>query len=154
MLDTRPNLRHLLLMSRNCRTGAKEKFLCGHDERHWFVAAIPRGNAAGVNVCYTAAVLVAETGENRLVQMGITSESPSNLFRVINENHAAGQGPVDITGDPNSATFTAPCTPSFTTYYVANAGEGSARTADYQGGVIGTTIDVPGILLITSWWSR
>lgn len=115
---------------------------------------IPRGNASGVNIGYTAAVLVAETGENRLVQMGITSESPSNLFRVINENHAAGQGPVDITGDPNSATFVAPCTPSFTTYYVANAGEGSARTADYQGGVIGTTIDVPGILLIASWWSR
>ena len=31
--------RHLLLLVRN--GGAKSKFLCGHDERHWFVAAVP-----------------------------------------------------------------------------------------------------------------
>ena len=33
--------RHLLLLVRNGET--KSKFLCGHDERHWFVAAIPEG---------------------------------------------------------------------------------------------------------------
>lgn len=38
--------RHLLLLVRN--GGEKSKFLCGHDERHWFVAAIPE-NARGVN---------------------------------------------------------------------------------------------------------
>jgi hypothetical protein len=31
--------RHLLLLVRN--GDAKSKFLCGHDERHWFVAAVP-----------------------------------------------------------------------------------------------------------------
>jgi hypothetical protein len=46
VLDLQPRDRHLLLMVRqpNQRPGlpdAKEKFLCGHDERHWFVAGIP-----------------------------------------------------------------------------------------------------------------
>jgi hypothetical protein len=31
--------RHLLLLVRD--GGLKSKFLCGHDERHWFVAAVP-----------------------------------------------------------------------------------------------------------------
>jgi hypothetical protein len=39
VLNVQPRDRHLLLMS---RVGdEKQKFLCGHDERHWFVAAIP-----------------------------------------------------------------------------------------------------------------
>lgn len=42
---TEPEIRHLLLLSRQFdergRPAAKQKFLCGHDERHWFVAAIP-----------------------------------------------------------------------------------------------------------------
>lgn len=46
VLDVQPDLRHLLLMVRG-RTDNGEKdlrrFLCGHDERHWFVAAIPEG---------------------------------------------------------------------------------------------------------------
>jgi hypothetical protein len=36
--------RHLLLMSRS-ETNEKHKFLCGHDERHWFVAAVPETRA-------------------------------------------------------------------------------------------------------------
>ena len=39
VVDLRPDLRHLLLLAR--REGAKEKYLCGHDERHWFVCAVP-----------------------------------------------------------------------------------------------------------------
>ena len=39
VVDTRPRLRHLLLLSR--QDDDKHKFLCGHDERHWFVAAVP-----------------------------------------------------------------------------------------------------------------
>jgi hypothetical protein len=45
VLDLRPADRHLLLMVR--QDGAKSKFLCGHDERHWFVAAIPEAAAVG-----------------------------------------------------------------------------------------------------------
>ena len=39
VIDLNKNLRHLLLMAR--RDEGKEKFLCGHDERHWFVCAVP-----------------------------------------------------------------------------------------------------------------
>src|SRR5262249_18481361 len=38
--------RHLLLMTRN-GNGEKRKFLMGHDERHWFVAAIPEAAPVG-----------------------------------------------------------------------------------------------------------
>ena len=40
VLHAEPRQRHLLLMSRS-DSGEKHKFLCGHDERHWFVAAVP-----------------------------------------------------------------------------------------------------------------
>jgi hypothetical protein len=39
VVDAQPRLRHLLLLSR--QDDDKYKFLCGHDERHWFVAAVP-----------------------------------------------------------------------------------------------------------------
>jgi hypothetical protein len=45
VLNAQPRLKHLLLLSRQFdSTGgvqAKQKFLCGLDEGHWFVAAIP-----------------------------------------------------------------------------------------------------------------
>ena len=46
ILDVQPKDRHLLLMVRHPaeRPGlpdSKDKFLCGHDERHWFVAGVP-----------------------------------------------------------------------------------------------------------------
>lgn len=46
IVDLQPSLRHLLLMAR--RTESKEKFLCGHDERHWFVCAVPGKNVVNV----------------------------------------------------------------------------------------------------------
>lgn len=39
VLQNRPAEKHLLLMVRN--EGDIDRFLCGHDEREWFVAAIP-----------------------------------------------------------------------------------------------------------------
>jgi hypothetical protein len=45
VLDVQPADRHLLLMVREA--GEKHKFLCGHDERHWFVAAVPESAAVG-----------------------------------------------------------------------------------------------------------
>lgn len=46
VLDLQPRDRHLLLMvrqppERNGLPDLKDKFLCGHDERHWFVAGVP-----------------------------------------------------------------------------------------------------------------
>ncbi len=44
VLNSRVDLRHLVLMAKNASaaTVSKEKFLCGHDERHWFVASLPQ----------------------------------------------------------------------------------------------------------------
>ena len=47
VVDIRPQLRHLLLMAR--RDNGKQKFLCGHDERHWFVCAVPGDSVANVS---------------------------------------------------------------------------------------------------------
>lgn len=52
VLDLRPDVRHLLLLGR--REGAKEKFLCGHDERHWFVCAVPRMHVSSVATAFEA----------------------------------------------------------------------------------------------------
>ena len=47
VLDVQPAERHLLLLAEE--EGRKLKFLCGHDERQWFVAAVPeREGAASV----------------------------------------------------------------------------------------------------------
>ncbi len=54
-LDVSPTDRHLLLMARlpeQAKELQKQKFLCGHDERAWFVAAVP--NAGGVSTIRTA----------------------------------------------------------------------------------------------------
>ncbi|MCA9069882.1 MAG: hypothetical protein KDA84_13205 [Planctomycetaceae bacterium] len=57
VLDLQPKDRHLLLMVRQVpdRAGLpdiKDKFLCGHDERHWFVAGVPEN--ASVSTVITA----------------------------------------------------------------------------------------------------
>jgi hypothetical protein len=48
VLDVRRRERHLLLTAR--QAGEKFLYLCGHDERHWFVAAVPesRGGVSDV----------------------------------------------------------------------------------------------------------
>jgi hypothetical protein len=46
VLDLKPEARHLLLMLRNNATHENSKYLCGHDERHWFVVAIPESASA------------------------------------------------------------------------------------------------------------
>ncbi len=45
-VDVKPDLRHIFLLARNVQTGQKDKFLCGHDERDWFVAAVPERSSA------------------------------------------------------------------------------------------------------------
>ena len=51
-IDVRPRERHLLLAVRDVDRatglprGAGQRFLCGHDERSWFVAAVPEGRGA------------------------------------------------------------------------------------------------------------
>ena len=48
VLQAIPNQRHLLLLTQADATAEKNKFLCGHDERHWFVAAVPGRSVATV----------------------------------------------------------------------------------------------------------
>src|SRR5262245_20738270 len=48
VLDARRRERHLVLLVRN--GGEKSRFLCGHDERHWFVAAIPESTSGVTTV--------------------------------------------------------------------------------------------------------
>jgi hypothetical protein len=45
IIDVRSEDRHLLLLIREGQE--KNKFLCGHDERHWFVAGIPEKAPVG-----------------------------------------------------------------------------------------------------------
>lgn len=44
ILDVQPKDRHLLLMVTD-PSGDKYKYLCGHDERNWFVATVPPSTA-------------------------------------------------------------------------------------------------------------
>jgi len=44
VVHAEPKQRHLLLMTRS-EIDEKHKFLCGHDERHWFVAAVPENRS-------------------------------------------------------------------------------------------------------------
>lgn len=50
-LDVRPRQRHLLLVVQRAET---HKFLCGHDERDWFAAAVPSGGASSVRTAMDA----------------------------------------------------------------------------------------------------
>jgi hypothetical protein len=58
-VDVRPERRHLLLLLREQPADrphlspVKSRFLCGHDERHWFVAGVPEA-VAGVSSVRTA----------------------------------------------------------------------------------------------------
>ncbi len=53
VVDAQPDMRHLLLLSSiNGKTDSRNRFLCGHDERHWFVAGVP--NRRGVSGVRTA----------------------------------------------------------------------------------------------------
>ena len=65
VVDTRPRDRHLLLLAR--AAGEKSKFLCGHDERHWFVAAVPEA-ARGVTGVATAKAALQPPAVRELVE--------------------------------------------------------------------------------------
>ena len=52
VVDIDVRLRHLLLLARDGNN--KNKFLCGHDERHWFVCAVPDQGAANVRSAMAA----------------------------------------------------------------------------------------------------
>ncbi len=65
VVDVQPRDRHLLLLARV--DGEKSKFLCGHDERHWFVAAVPEA-ARGVSGVATAKAALQPPAVRALVE--------------------------------------------------------------------------------------
>lgn len=74
VVDVQPGDRHLLLLT---RVGdQKSKFLCGHDERHWFVAAVPE-DARGVTGVVTAKAALQPTA----VRQVVSRARPKDPFR-------------------------------------------------------------------------
>src|SRR6478752_5533326 len=78
VVDARPHDRHLLLLVRQGEV--KSKFLCGHDERHWFVAAVPE-SARGVTGVVTAKAALQPDAVRALVER----VRPKDRFRRRNE---------------------------------------------------------------------
>jgi len=74
VVDVAPAERHLLLLARG--GDEKSKFLCGHDERHWFVAAVPE-SARGVTGVRTATAALRPA----LVRDAIERARPKDAFR-------------------------------------------------------------------------
>jgi hypothetical protein len=66
VLDVQPKDRHLVLMSRKGQE--KHRYLLGHDERHWFVAAIPEANPVSRvrDAMYALKPEAVQVGEQRV----------------------------------------------------------------------------------------
>ena len=69
-LGIRPADRHLLLLVREGHD--KSKFLCGHDERHWFVAAVPEAAPVGTVAQAMEALKPAEVRDAQ-ARLGVRS---------------------------------------------------------------------------------
>jgi hypothetical protein len=74
VVDVQPRDRHLLLLAR--MDGEKSKFLCGHDERHWFVAAVPEAARGVIGVTTAKAAL-----QPQAVRDVVERRRPKDPFR-------------------------------------------------------------------------
>ncbi|MFT3788721.1 MAG: hypothetical protein QM770_21545 [Tepidisphaeraceae bacterium] len=78
VIDLRPRERHLLLMARNEGRAVvgpqKSKFLCGHDERHWFVAAVPEKTRGVSNVQQAMDALKPQAVWNAIARHGVMAQ--------------------------------------------------------------------------------
>jgi hypothetical protein len=74
VLDVQPDDRHLLLLVREGKD--KSKFLCGHDERHWFVAGIPESAPVGTVRQAKEALKPAEV-QNAQARRGLRAKARS-----------------------------------------------------------------------------
>jgi len=99
-LDVRPRDRHLLLLARAGED--KSKFLCGHDERHWFVAAIPESARGVTGVSAAKIALQPDAVRERLTRL-----RPKDRLRRRNEAYIR-QGewffvPAEVESEPMAA---------------------------------------------------
>jgi hypothetical protein len=67
ILDVAPRRRHLVLMVRDGRS--KNKFLLGHDERHWFASAVPGDSVRDVRTAIDS-LRPTEVGRRRAIRQG------------------------------------------------------------------------------------
>ena len=81
VLQAVPKQRHLLLLVRkNSEKPQLDRFLCGHDEREWFVAAVP-GGASSVRQAM-------DSLQPKLVRDALARNRVPNRERYARKNHA------------------------------------------------------------------
>jgi len=68
---------HLLLMMQNTKNGEIHKYLCGHDERHWFAAAIPE-EARAKNIREAKEALLPPEAEEALHTRDVRKKNKLN----------------------------------------------------------------------------
>ncbi len=94
ILDVRPDSRHLVLMVRDGRE--KNKFLLGHDERHWFAAAVPGDGVHDVRTAI-ANLRPTEVEGRRAIRQGewffVPEPGLQDNARVIHRNEPLSRGP-------------------------------------------------------------
>ena len=78
VLDADARARHLLLLTRV--DGEKARFLCGHDERHWFVAAIPESRPVSTVEAAQDALRPRAVGRTTYVRQGEWFFVPAPAF--------------------------------------------------------------------------
>ena len=81
IIDTRPKERHLLLMVRSGK-GEVSKYLMGHDERHWFVAAVPELLPVR-NVADAMEALKPIRVKNRQKRLGVTAKDRNRRHQEV-----------------------------------------------------------------------
>ncbi|HYZ83478.1 MAG TPA: hypothetical protein VE621_03710 [Bryobacteraceae bacterium] len=93
ILDVQPERRHLVLMVRD--GSAKNKFLLGRDERHWFAAAVPGDNVHDVRTAIDSLRPVEVEGR-RAIRQGewffVADRSASHKGAVIHRNEPLSRG--------------------------------------------------------------
>ena len=93
ILDVQPVSRHLLLMVRD--GDAKNKFLLGHDERHWFAAAVPGDGVRNVRTAI-ASLRPVEVEGGKAIRQGewffVPAPGAEDRARVIHRNEPLSRG--------------------------------------------------------------
>lgn len=93
VLDVQPSTRHLVLMVRDGE--ARNKFLLGRDERHWFAAAVPGDNVHDVRTAM-ASLRPAEIAGRSAIRQGewffVPDHSVDEKDAVIHRNEPLSRG--------------------------------------------------------------
>jgi len=93
VLDVQPSTRHLVLMVRD--GNFKNKFLLGHDERHWFAAAVPDDSVRDVRTAI-ASLRPTEVEGRKAIRQGewffVPATHVDDKGAVIHRNEPLSRG--------------------------------------------------------------